>query len=131
MSDLFNVTTADVLRELRTIVEEVGPDHIYRPWTDPNDSSNRTCFYIHPTRRKPDCLAGRIMAKLGVHPDVLATNESLRAKLVASQLGATKEVASLLNYIQVRSDMEAPWGEILKRAEAHYATPPQEESTRE
>lgn len=108
-----------VLDTLDEIVEEFGPDYVYKPKTV-LDIDGAACVYV--VDGKPSCLAGQVLFRLGVSVDDLAKNDHERGYVSIGATnpanGAEFEVPldlsrfafKVLRVAQTQQDMRYSWG---------------------
>jgi hypothetical protein len=115
-----------VLRTLKEVVTEAGPEWIYV--RRPNATGLGTgCVYVH--NGEPDCIAGRVLAKLGVSTADLSkwegkvcgqmSSEHLTVELNLPRIPFDEHSLGVLNVAQDSSDSGYSWGSSLEKARAH------------
>lgn len=91
---------------MKQVVEEVGPDHVYRRQPDVV-----RCQYVHDT--EPGCLVGHILHRHGVSLETLARHEGQSAAMFVGTL-ATGEAAAMLSHAQSFQDAGLTWSETYR-----------------
>ena len=76
-----------------------------------------SCYYVQDN--EPDCIAGRVFARLGVPLELLESEEGVSAQGIIERhnLPFSDAASDILGRAQFRSDMGHAWGEILRRIE--------------
>lgn len=125
-----NITEQDreeiklVLATLKEVVDEVGPEYEYEVWRfDP--LSTPTCQYVK--NGQPDCIAARVLVKLGVPVYTLASYEgvavNIMARVVRDKTGSfvlgepAAGILRVAQQIQDRPDQDRTWGLALEWAQ--------------
>lgn len=109
-------TLDQVQAKAREVIDEVGADHVYQ--SDPPDGA---CLYVK--NGKPDCIVGRILAKLGVPLEFLADHNRnsksfvfLVEALKEAGYQFTPEATTFLDVLQDAQDGNARWGNAYEQA---------------
>jgi hypothetical protein len=77
LTDGDEVEMLSMLRALKQVVAEAGPDYVYqRKVVDGFNANQPACVYVF--QGEPDCLAGRVLARMGVSTETLAIWEGKR-----------------------------------------------------
>lgn len=109
-------------REVKAVVREMGRDYkyIFRPHG--NAPGQFGAYYVWDG--KPDCLVGRVLARMGVPVEMLARVEHNSANVVvgmlwgrgalAGDLTAINKVAELAVQVQGVNDSRQEWGWALQ-----------------
>lgn len=107
----------DILTTLRAVVAEYGDNYIY---PKKRFEGRSCCFYVY--NAKPDCLAAKVLHRLGVSIHILAQREQQDCtRFVADNIGYGSAALAVLRTAQVFQDTERTWGLALAEAEK-YAT---------
>lgn len=101
-----------VLKTLEEVVNELGSDFVYpdRPALESNLDVD--CYYVW--KGKPDCIAARVLHKLGVSVDTLAEHEGGPCQNIPSPLSVP--ALTVLGTAQQSQDERYPYGEALLAA---------------
>lgn len=115
------ITKTEVLEHLRDVVEGTGEDYVYQPTTPDGVPAARhdggSCWYIRDGLYS--CIAARVLHRLGVSRDELASQEGKSIRFAIYCLGVDFDEGAIepLAYAQTAQDHGATWGEALRCAE--------------
>lgn len=106
-----------VLATLKAVVDEAGPDFIYRPKLM---NGQEICFYVNADTETPDCIAGHVLHRLGVPLSVLAAQEGNCVSELDpgdSSVWLAGPALQVLEEAQEIQDQRKPWGDALYGAQ--------------
>jgi hypothetical protein len=101
----------EVLDTLAEVVTEFGRDYVYQGKT-PDD----VCLYLY--HGEPDCLAAKVMSRLGVPHDRFEERHDCTQLAVGEFISA--DAIYVLRLAQVAQDAKETWGRAVWQA-AHHA----------
>lgn len=107
---------ARVLDVMAEVVAEAGEGYVYQRHLPP---AEHACRYVADRGNGPqaDCIAARVLARLGVSLDHLAAHEGETAQQIAAPLGMGPDAAYVLNQAQGHQDPgQHAWGAVLAYA---------------
>lgn len=123
MSETVDWTLEDLARTLREVAAE-QPDYVYVNEDLPEGSDSRNCKYWHENTRKPGCILGVALHRLGV--DVASMfNVGIVIYLGERFPSETIERRRPFRYVQMHQDgsedePRLPWGECIKALDEMY-----------
>jgi hypothetical protein len=80
LNDVEELEVLAVLRTLKQVVEEAGDDYVYHHKIRPDHlNTGKGCWYVDPEGKKPDCIVGRVLFRLGVSLNTLQRFEGIMA----------------------------------------------------
>jgi hypothetical protein len=106
----------EVVGHLENIVAEYGADYVYqRRQLNGPDPFAPVCVYVW--NGEPDCIAGKVLARMGVSIEKLASYEGSSVSVVAPVVSNLGDAATnVLRVAQVVQDKGGTWGEALAEA---------------
>lgn len=122
LTDAAEIEMLGMLRTMKQVVAEEGSDYIYVP-KPTQQYPMGACVYVY--NGKPDCLAGRVLARMGVPLWVLESYEgsTINQMIVESSsrpINLTNETIHVLRQAQRAQDRGETWGYCLEQA-LHFA----------
>lgn len=106
-----------VLDTLRAVVDEAGPDFVYRPRML---NGHEVCVYVNPDTGAPDCIGAHVLHRLGVPLPVLAAQEGDCVSELDpgdSPAWLAGPALQVLEEAQEIQDRRKPWGDALYGAQ--------------
>lgn len=105
------ISDLELATAVAAVVQEAGYDYVYERKRSDYGSSP-ACLYVW--NGKPDCFVGRVLHRLGLPLEELATFESLAAYAVCERVvpGTTQAQREALTWAQNASDQGAAWGYV-------------------
>ncbi len=112
-----------ILRTLKLVVAEAGDDFVYEP-VRVSPMTSRCLYVIEDVQgnKKPDCIGGQVLHRLGVPLDLLVLWEGKPVDCMAYEayrrpiVGFSKESLEVLRAAQQLQDQSRPWGDCRDRA---------------
>jgi hypothetical protein len=108
------VGVPEMLAVIAEVVAEFGPDYVYQRKSGTNTGAS--CVYVY--NGAPDCLAAKVLRKLGVPLADLAAFET-KACNIFTGYGISSRALEVLNVAQMQQDRGFSWGLCLEAARTH------------